>query len=295
MTTLTPPQVSRASRVHTKAEARALGSVSFIKLRLAVRFAAVALLLAWILTPAVALSPAEEKGLEIAIEADRRDEGWQDQKADLLMILRNRHGQESVRELRNRSLEVTDDGDKLLVIFDSPPDVKGTAFLTFTHKEGQDDQWLYLPALKRIKRISSNNKSGPFMGSEFAYEDLTSQEVEKYSYKHLRDESVNGLDSFVVERIPVDPKSGYTKQIVWYDKQEYRIQKIEFYDRKGDLLKTLAYSGYKEYLDRYWRADEMFMENHQTGKSTKLDWKEYAFQTGLEQRDFDQNSLRRAR
>ena len=290
-----PPQVNRAGRINTRAEARALASVSFIRLQLAVRFALVALLLAWMLLPARALSSAEEKGLEIAAEADRRDEGWQDQKADLLMILRNRHGQESVRELRNRSLEVADDGDKLLVIFDRPRDVKGTAFLTFTHKAGQDDQWLYLPALKRIKRISSNNKSGPFMGSEFAYEDLTSQEIDKYTYKHLRDETVDSLDCFVVERIPVDPKSGYTKQIVWYDKQEYRIRKIEFYDRKADLLKTLTYSSYKQYLDRYWRADEMFMENHQTGKSTELDWKEYAFQTGLSERDFDQNSLKRAR
>lgn len=207
MTTLTPPQANRSARIHTQAETRALASISFIRLWLAMRFSAVALLLAWILTPALALSPAEEKGLEIAVEADRRDEGWKDQKADLLMILRNRHGQESVRELRNRSLEVADDGDKLLVIFDRPRDVDGTAFLTFTHKEGQDDQWLYLPALKRIKRISSNNKSGPFMGSEFAYEDLTSQEIEKYTYKHLRDEAVDGLDCFVVARIPVDPKS----------------------------------------------------------------------------------------
>ena len=163
------------------------------------------------LVPVHALSPAEEKGHEVAVEADRRDQGWKDQKADLLMILRNRHGQQSVRELRNRSLEVADDGDKLLVIFDRPRDVKGTAFLTFTHKAGQDDQWLFLPALKRI---SSNNKSGPFMGSAFAYEDLTSQEVEKHTYKHLRDETVENLDCFVVERTPVDPKSGYTKQIV---------------------------------------------------------------------------------
>jgi outer membrane lipoprotein-sorting protein len=295
MTTLTPPQVNRASHVHTQAEARALASVSFIRLRLALRFSLLAVLLIWMLVPGRALSPAEEKGLEIATEADRRDDGWQDQTADLQMILRNRHGQESVRDLRNRSLEVTDDGDRLLVIFDSPPDVDGTAFLTFTHKEGQDDQWLYLPALKRIKRIASNNKSGPFMGSEFSYEDLTSQEIEKYTYTHLRDESVNGLDSFVVERIPVDQKSGYTKQLVWYDKAEYRLQKIEFYDRKGDLLKTLNYTGYTQYLNKYWRANEMFMENHQTGKSTKLGWKEYAFRTGLDERDFDQNSLKRAR
>ena len=121
----------------------------------------------------------EEKGLAIAVEADRRDIGFSNFTAELLMILRNRHGDESTRHLRSRTLEVDEDGDKTLIIFDRPRDVKGTALLTFSHKQGSDDQWLYLPALKRVKRIASNNKSGPFMGSEFAYEDIASQEVEK--------------------------------------------------------------------------------------------------------------------
>jgi len=240
---------------------------------------------------------AEDKvrGLEIATEADRRDQGWGDQRAELEMVLRNRHGQESIRELNNRTLEMADDGDKLLVVFERPRDVNGTAFLTFTHKSGPDDQWLYLPALKRVKRISSSNKSGPFMGSEFSYEDLASQELGKYEYRYLRDETLEGRACFVVERIPVDEKSGYTKQIAWYDQQEYRVEKIEFYDRKGELLKTLKSLRYKQYLDQYWRPEEMFMENHQTGKSTNLVWKHYEFRTGLSERDFDRNSLKRAR
>ncbi|MBC8394752.1 MAG: outer membrane lipoprotein-sorting protein, partial [Deltaproteobacteria bacterium] len=131
-----------------------------------------------LLQAAAAETPAE-KGLSIAKEADRRDTGFEDYTADLLMILKNKHGQESIRKIRIRSLEVEGDGDKSLSIFDNPRDVKGTAFLTFSHKAGDDDQWLYLPALKRVKRISSRNKSGSFMGSEFAYEDISSQEVEK--------------------------------------------------------------------------------------------------------------------
>ena len=123
----------------------------------------------------------EEKGLEIAVEADRRDTGFHDSTATMAMLLKNRRGDESTRDIRVRTLEQKNDGDKSLTIFDRPADVKGTAFLSFTHKSGPDDQWLYLPALKRVKRISSRNKSGPFMGSEFAYEDLSSQEVEKYT------------------------------------------------------------------------------------------------------------------
>ena len=238
---------------------------------------------------------AEERGLEIAVEADRRDTGFHDSQASMRMILRNKQGDESIREIRVRTLEQLDDGDKSLTIFDKPADVRGTNFLTFTHKTGPDDQWLYLPALKRVKRISSRNKSGPFMGSEFAYEDLSSQEIEKFTYKYLRDEACGELQCFVIERIPVDRYSGYTRELAWLDQQEYRPQKIVFYDRKNAKLKTLVYSNYQQYLDKYWRAHDMFMENHQTGKSTRLVWDEYSFQTGLKERDFDRNSLKRVK
>ena len=243
---------------------------------------------------AAAQSP-EEKGLEIATEADRREMDFHDSTASMLMVLRNRQGDESTRDIRVKTLEQENDGDKSLTIFDQPADVKGTAFLSFTHKTGPDDQWIYLPALKRVKRISSRNKSGPFMGSEFAYEDLSSQEVEKYTYKYLHDESFNGMDCFVIERDPVDTHSGYTRQVVWIDKEEYRPQKIDYYDRKNSLLKTLVFGDYRQFLDRYWRSHDMQMENHQTGKSTRLTWSDYAFKTGLTERDFDRNSLKRVR
>ena len=248
-----------------------------------------------LLQAAAAETPAE-KGLSIAKEADRRDTGFEDYTADLLMILKNKHGQESIRKIRIRSLEVEGDGDKSLSIFDNPRDVKGTAFLTFSHKVGDDDQWLYLPALKRVKRISSRNKSGSFMGSEFAYEDISSQEVEKYTYKWLRDEVYAGKESFVVERYPVDKKnSGYTRQVTWIDKGEYRILKVEYYDRKNSLLKTLISKEYQKYLEKYWRPSEMNMVNHQNGKSTRLEWSNYKFRIGLKDRDFNKNSLKRVR
>ena len=135
---------------------------------------------------------------------------------------------------------VADDGDKSLSIFDEPADVKGAAMLTYTHGLEPDDQWLYLPALKRIKRISSRNKSGPFMGSTFAFEDLGSQEVEKYSYNYLREEACGEGSCHVVERFPEYKHSGYTRQVVWIDTEGFRMLKAEFYDRKKALLKTLV-------------------------------------------------------
>jgi outer membrane lipoprotein-sorting protein len=259
-----------------------------------VKFVLPVFLLAGSPAPASAES-AEEKGLAIAVEADRRDSGFGDNTAELIMVLRNRHGEESIRDMRAKTLEVDGDGDKNLTLFDRPADVKGTALLTYTHKTDDDDQWLFLPALKRVKRIASNNKSGPFMGSEFAYEDIASQEVEKYTYKYLRNEMLDGEEMFVLERYPVDRKSGYTRQVVWMDTAEYRARKIDYYDRKDSLLKTLTFEGYRQYLDKYWRADEMVMINHQTGKSTRLSWKNYRFSTGLTDRDFDRNALKRAR
>lgn len=238
---------------------------------------------------------AEEKGLAIAKEADRRDTGFVDQTANLTMELRNKQGDSSIRYIHIKTLEVIGDGDKSLSIFEKPADVSGTAFLSFSHAQKPDEQWLYLPALKRVKRINSNNKSGPFMGSEFAYEDLASQEIEKYTYKYIKDETVNGVDSFVVERIPTYEHSGYTRQRAWINKAEYRPEKIEFYDRKDSLLKTLNYSGYQQYLNQFWRPEKMTMENHQTEKSTVLTWSHYAFKTGLDERDFSQNALKRAR
>lgn len=254
----------------------------------------VALVLLAVASVAQAETP-EQKGLAIAVESEKRNDGYGDSSATLQMILRNRAGEESKREIRSKTLEVTGDGDKSLIVFDEPKDVQGTALLTFAHKQGDDDRWLYLPALKRVKRIASSNKSGPFMGSEFAFEDLGSQEIEKYSYKWIKDEAFEGQDCFVFERYPTDENSGYTRQVVWMDKKEYRPLKIEFYDRKQSLLKTLSFAGYEKYLGKFWRPGKLDMVNHQTGKSTTLTFSNYKFKSGLSSRDFDQNSLQSAR
>ncbi|KAF0193119.1 MAG: hypothetical protein FD165_222 [Gammaproteobacteria bacterium] len=248
-----------------------------------------------LLVPEVFAQTPEERGLEIVTEADRRDTGFGDSQAGMVMILRNRAGDESTRELRVSTLEMSGDGDRSLTIFDHPADVSGTAFLSYTHALDADDQWLYLPALKRVKRITSKNKSGPFMGSEFAFEDLTSPEIQKYRYKYLRNEKLDGRNTYVIERYPAYENSGYTRLVTWLDQERYQPLKVEFYDRKDALLKTLMLDNYKQYLDRYWRANRMTMVNHQTDKSTELTWSDYRFKTGLTERDFDQSSLMRAR
>jgi outer membrane lipoprotein-sorting protein len=264
------------------------------------RLKAVTLFLALALAPAIAqVQTAEQKGQAIALEADRRDRGFGDSAADLRMILRSRGGDERTRELRSRVLE-RPEGDRSLVVFDSPPDVRGTALLTYANRAGEDDQWLYLPALKRARRISASNRSGPFMGSEFSYEDLASELVEKFTYRWLRDEACPGealrsLTCFVVERRPVDASSAYSRQIVWIDQDEYRTVNVEYYDRKNVLLKTLSVTQYQQHGERFWRAGEMLMTNHQTGQSTRLAWSRYQFGVGLRESDFTPQALTRVR
>jgi len=239
---------------------------------------------------------AQNKGLDIAMKYDKAYTGWANYTSESTMTLTNQHGQVSSRALKGKNLEQTLEGDKSMIIFQSPNDVKGTAVLTYTHKEGSDDQWLYLPAIKRVKRIASTNKSGPFVGSEFAYEDLSSQEIEKYTYKYLRQETFNGEACEVVLRDPVDVKSGYKHMHVWYNpSKNYRIEKIIFYDRKGAKFKTLLYKNYSLYKDAYYYPGLLDMENHQSKKRTSIEFKKYNFNTVLSDADFNQAKLRNAR
>ncbi len=120
-------------------------------------------------SPGRAADSPEEQGLKIATEACERQKGFGNFVASMTMTLRNKRGQESRQEVRLKVIEEEDDGDRTLFVFDRPRDVRGTAFLVHPHKEETDNQWLYFPALKRVKRISSSNQSGSFMGSEFSY------------------------------------------------------------------------------------------------------------------------------
>ncbi len=249
------------------------------------------------LTAAISPQTAEEKkGLEISKKAEAADNGWGNTSQTLTMILKNKNGQTTTRKTHGFSLEVIGDGDKSMTVFDTPKDVQGTASMTYTHKVGDDDQWLYLPALKRVKRISSSNKSGPFMGSEFAFEDLSSQEVEKYTHKYISTVKLAGVVVYKLERVPVSATSGYKKITVYINKENLRPERIIFYDRKAAKLKTLVYSGYKKYAGKFWRADQMKMVNHQNGKETILKFEGYKFNDPtITEESFTQNSLKRAK
>jgi hypothetical protein len=238
----------------------------------------------------------EQKGHRIAKSAEARDRGFRDSAVRGHMILKNRSGQESRRDFHSMTLEVDDGGDKSVIVFDRPRDIYKTALLTHAHKSRPDDQWLYLPALKRVKRISSARRSASFVGSEFAYEDMSRQPVEKFTYRWLRDEPCPGatvLICHVNERRPTSRDSGYRRQVVWLDIEQFRLFKIDYYDRKLALLKTLTARDHKLHQTRFWRPGRVHMSNHQNGKSTLLIWREYQFGNGLTDLDFTKRALQR--
>lgn len=242
-----------------------------------------------------ASDPSEDKGIQIMTKLEQLDSGWKAASVDIKMSLFNAKGDESSRALSVNLLEVDGDGDKSFTLFKSPRDIKNTAFLSYSHAIKADDQWIFMPAFKRTKRISSTNKSGPFMGSELAYEDISSFEIAKYTYRYIKDEIFENTDCFVVELYPRYAHSGYTTILYWVDKTRYVPIKIEYFDRGESLLKTQVFNGYRQYKERYWRPTHSEIRNHKTQRMTKLTWGDFDFDVDLSESDFSKLALSRRR
>ncbi len=244
--------------------------------------------------PAALAQSAAEKGLAIAREAERRAQGWGDSTAIAQMVLRDREGNVSARQLELRALEARGEGSgdgRSLLIFRSPPDVSGTALLTHSFKNREDDQWIYLPEIARVKRISSSSKSGSFMGSEFSYEDMRDAQIEKFTFTWIAEEACGEARCFVLERRPKDDDSMYSRQLAWIEAERYITVRVDFFNRRNDKVKSLTLSDYRQYSGKFWRPHMLRMVNFQTGKSTDLIWQSYRFGQNLNPRDFEQSSL----
>ena len=231
--------------------------------------------------------------IDVAKQNDKVMSDFQDSKSKMTMTLINANGQTKIRKLQSRTLELQG-GDKSLMEFLSPADVKGTKFLNYEHAKKDDDQWLYLPALKRVKRISSKNKSGAFMGSEFSYEDVSSFNIDKYDYENsdAKEDTLNGKDVYIVERFPNYKYSGYTKQVSYIDKTSFLTLQVDYYDRKKSLLKSAYFTEYK-LIDGVYRNGTITMKNFSNSKESILKWDEETIKNGLSKKDFHKRVLKR--
>lgn len=209
---------------------------------------------------------------DIAEKSFKAISGYGGSEAISLMILKSANGTKNERKLKVIRKE-GENGDKSYIEFLYPNDIKGTKLLSFEVIGEDDKQWLYLPALKRIKRISSRNKSGSFVGSEFSYEDISSINYKNYTYPNEAEiVTKDGKNYYKIVRIPIDKHSGYSKQIVWIDTDNYLIRFGEYYNKNGKLLKKISFPKYKK-IDNIWRIFEIDIENIQNHKSSKLIWK----------------------
>lgn len=234
-------------------------------------------------------------GSSIFQEAFERESGYGDYTSAVTMILKDRGGGSIVRKMELSNLEVRGDGTRTRVVFENPPDVKGTTVLTAAHEQRDDEQWIYLPAFKRVKQISTANQAAAFMGSEFSYEDVNSINIQpgKFTYRQVREEMLGARTCWVVERMPKYEHSAYRRELVWLDKAEYTIQRVEYFDGEDKPFKTLTMEDYEKYIGRFWRPKQMTMANLQNGKSTILRWERYRFQSGVRAADFNVAGLKK--
>ncbi len=231
-----------------------------------------------------------ENSMEIAKKSYENMSGYKDSVSVNTMTLKNAQGVENIRKLEIKKLE-SSHGDKILIGFLYPLDIKDTKLLSYEEVGEDDKQWLYLPALKRVKRISSGDKSGSFMASEFSYEDISSQNYEKYSYlEEVQKVIKNEAECFAITRIPKESNSGYSKQILYIDTQTYLAKFGEYFDKQNRLLKEVSFLEYIK-LEGVYRIKKMEMLNVQTKKSSILNWDEDRVKVGLSEEDFSKRVL----
>ncbi len=213
---------------------------------------------------------AANYGKQLAYYTDQRDSGWRDYYAKATMTLTDARGDKVTRDVLFKILE-GGNGNKTVVRFQSPADIRGVAALIYEHPGSTDDSWLYLPSNRRTRRISGANRTASFQGTEFTYEDLSQVVVENYTWKFLGNGTAGSAQVYKLEAKPNYKDTGYSKIVAYLNKDLWRWEKAEFYDKANRLLKTVTFSNWRQYHGRFWRANSYTMVNHQTRKSTKID------------------------
>jgi hypothetical protein len=229
-------------------------------------------------------------GLEVMQKVEKNGEGYIGSVSELKMTLIDAHGASVERVMSAKVLENDKDGDKSITEFIKPKDIKGTKLLTWTSKVESNKQWLFLPKFKRVKKINSKNQSGSFMGSEFSYEDIGGQVIDKYNYKVVSEDKTN----WEIESTP-KKKSGYSKLITTISKIDLSPIKVKYFDRRGELLKEselTEFNSYKVGKKSFSIADKITMQNVQTKKKSVIEWTTRKLGVNLKSKDFKSSKLK---
>ncbi|MGP1460490.1 MAG: outer membrane lipoprotein-sorting protein [Bacteroides sp.] len=241
----------------------------------------------------LALAVSAQDGAEIMRRMKDRPNG-ETRTAEVELRLVNKRGSERVRKLKSYSKDVGVDV-KSIMFFMHPGDVKGTGFLTwdYDNPKQEDDKWLYLPAMKKVRRISSSSaKKDYFMGTDFTYDDMGSRNVEEDTHKLLREEELDGQKCWVIESVPVNKGEIYSRKVLWIRQDALMPLRVEYYDRLDKLHRLLTVQSIKKIGD-FWAFEKETMENVQTGHKTVISFSAQTFDTKLDDDLFTVNRLER--
>jgi len=216
-----------------------------------------------------AFSQSADQIMDGVVEAQKADSS----AMDIRMTLYDREKAEGTRRIQ--TLVLDEEGlTKTITVFLEPASVRDTRFLTLENPDRGDDQWIYLPALRKIKRIAAGEKSGSFMGSDFSYSDMSSSigPVDDSSHRLIREEVLDGRNCWVVESVPgPGAQSDYGKYISWVDKETSLTARVDFYGKKDNqVVKRLLSEDFTETAGR-WYAKRISMETLATGHRTVLE------------------------
>jgi hypothetical protein len=234
----------------------------------------------------VTASLSAQSGREIMQKAKDRPDG-RDRYSEMTMTLISKKGKERIRKVKSYSMDIGKD-KKTLMFFTYPGDVAGTGFLTWDYDQigKDDDKWLYLPAMKKTRRISgSTARKDYFMGTDFTYDDMGSRNVDEDDHTLLKEESVDGQTCWVVESVSKDRRDIYSKKISWIRKDCLMGIKVEYYDRQGKLHRVLKVSDVKQ-VDGFWTSGKLHMTNVQVNHQTLLSIDAPKYNLGLSEDSF---------
>ena len=240
-----------------------------------------------------AMSMAQTNARDIMVKVKNRLDG-DTRSSSMEMKLVNKSGNTRVRKITSYAMDVGED-TKTIMFFLYPNDVKSTGFLTVNYDDvnKEDDKWLYLPALKKTRRISGkSSKTDYFMGSDFTYDDIGKRNVDEDTHKLLREESANGFNYYVIESTPKKDGEIFSKKLIWIRKDCDVVEKVEFYDKLGKLHRQMISSDIKK-VDGFWTVGKMEMKNVQTGHSTELLFLDPKYNIQLDSKIFTVNKLER--
>ncbi len=214
-------------------------------------------------------------------------------EADLTMILISSSGNQRVREIHQY---IKDFGkvEKKIMFFVKPADVRNTSFMNWSYDDPNksDDQWIYLPALKKVKRISSDSKGDYFMGSDFTYDDLGDRKPTDDTHKILREEKVNGEDCYVIESHPKNKDYMYSKTLTWVIKGKWIGLQKKFWDEDGDYLKSLHIKKYDK-IQGFWMIERVEMDNVQSNHKTIMKLSNIKINSGIRNNMFTERMMKR--